>query len=691
MTSRNKIKFEGPVQGGDVTNIERLVGGRLSVGPVHFTGYGTGTEHAIAAGGGIGWMFTPEVDGVIGPSSLMLGEGGDSGTLTFKLHEVGSAIEPNGELNGSVTNALPVMTSNSAPSPNVVSVVDHNGDAVAGVANGYKAFDHSTATNLALYHRHALDASAAVDKGGGLVGLPFTTYAGHLMIGSTVTIAGTINYNGQHVVHANTTANELVITETYVAEANLLGGYCSYGPSSSYPLYITLDLGSGNNLTPNRLFVTERYTSYYLIDFTLVGSNLDNPDPTDDGDWATLVSASGVSAPTIEYQTTYYDFTNALQYRHFRLKVTNVKDLTGYAYICQLGLIAAESKPAPGTVIKTYDSPETITEDGWNDIPLPDEILQRGKTYFLTCNLSAGGSMSAIKNRNQPGPGNSLDDNVYCVEIDASGNVTQALVDGLPAEFVFIMGSSANGATALLRYGRYTGKAFPGLNDIPEEGITYDVSDLTADEEHWAYIYNSGASLALDVNTTMPTLDTDGNLVKNEVGETDRRLVGWIAPDQVDEEDCGVENRMCNRRLRNLFNRIEKPLGKPCPYSSNTTHLATVDGNWHDMGNSSGDLSFVALILPHDRIQIQLSIMSTINAAALLNFTVKDDLPYDARQSAYAYANYGQITALFDYLGSLLELVTFSPIYNQPSGSTKTFFLYYSNPLGMLFGGSVEV
>jgi hypothetical protein len=60
-----------------------------------------------------------------------------------------------------------------------------------------------------------LDAAAAVDKGGGQVGLPITGHA--FVAGQIVVIAGTVNYNGARAIDSQT-ANEIVITATYVAE-----------------------------------------------------------------------------------------------------------------------------------------------------------------------------------------------------------------------------------------------------------------------------------------------------------------------------------------------------------------------------------------------------------------------------------------------------------------------------------------
>lgn len=65
-------------------------------------------------------------------------------------------------------------------------------------------------------HAVTVDAAAAVDKTGGKVGIPVT---GHkLPAGVQVTLAGTVNYNGAHTVDVDTTANEIVIVATYIAE-----------------------------------------------------------------------------------------------------------------------------------------------------------------------------------------------------------------------------------------------------------------------------------------------------------------------------------------------------------------------------------------------------------------------------------------------------------------------------------------
>ena len=59
-------------------------------------------------------------------------------------------------------------------------------------------------------------SGAAVDKGGGKVGFPVVAH--DFVADESVVITGTTNYDGKHTVDADTTANEVVITDTFVNE-----------------------------------------------------------------------------------------------------------------------------------------------------------------------------------------------------------------------------------------------------------------------------------------------------------------------------------------------------------------------------------------------------------------------------------------------------------------------------------------
>ena len=66
-----------------------------------------------------------------------------------------------------------------------------------------------------------IDNAAAVDKGGGLVGIPIT---GHdFVVDDNTTLAGTVNYDATYTIISQT-ANEIVITATFVAETFVGGG-----------------------------------------------------------------------------------------------------------------------------------------------------------------------------------------------------------------------------------------------------------------------------------------------------------------------------------------------------------------------------------------------------------------------------------------------------------------------------------
>ena len=76
--------------------------------------------------------------------------------------------------------------------------------------------DPVPAMQLPVIPRAALDAAAVVDEGAGKVGLPATAHG--LTIGSRVTVAGTVNYNGVYTLDPATTLDVLVIVAAYVAE-----------------------------------------------------------------------------------------------------------------------------------------------------------------------------------------------------------------------------------------------------------------------------------------------------------------------------------------------------------------------------------------------------------------------------------------------------------------------------------------
>lgn len=93
-----------------------------------------------------------------------------------------------------------------------------------------------------------LNAAAAVDKGGGLVGLPSTAHG--YPTGKSVTVNGTTNYDGIHTVDATSSANEIVITATFVTET-----------------FATTDTVSPNEEFNVRNFQFSGFTNDFRVDF----------------------------------------------------------------------------------------------------------------------------------------------------------------------------------------------------------------------------------------------------------------------------------------------------------------------------------------------------------------------------------------------------------------------------------------
>lgn len=83
----------------------------------------------------------------------------------------------------------------------------------------YTVLASSTANQVditATFQGGLIDNAAAVDVGGGVVGIPIT---GHpYATGETITIANTVNYDGSYPVLASSTANQVNITVAYNAE-----------------------------------------------------------------------------------------------------------------------------------------------------------------------------------------------------------------------------------------------------------------------------------------------------------------------------------------------------------------------------------------------------------------------------------------------------------------------------------------
>jgi hypothetical protein len=84
---------------------------------------------------------------------------------------------------------------------------------------GEESYINDATVVLSLYEETVVRINAsgpAVNKGGGKVGIPVTAHT--FIVGGFVRIIGTYNYDGEYLVDATSSANELVITATYAAE-----------------------------------------------------------------------------------------------------------------------------------------------------------------------------------------------------------------------------------------------------------------------------------------------------------------------------------------------------------------------------------------------------------------------------------------------------------------------------------------
>ena len=113
------------------------------------------------------------------------------------------------------------------------------------------SFDGNTAGNLV----ETIDNAAAVDKGGGEVGIPITGHG--LTVGALVDIAGTTNYNQTGIAINSATANEIVITDTYNAET--FGGSETVTETDTfdYESTIIFDKVQETTLQPHFHFINE--------------------------------------------------------------------------------------------------------------------------------------------------------------------------------------------------------------------------------------------------------------------------------------------------------------------------------------------------------------------------------------------------------------------------------------------------
>ena len=120
----------------------------------------------------------------------------------------------------------------------------------------------------------SLDADVAVDKGGGLVGIPIT---GHdFVAGEYVKIQDSINYDVESLIDSKT-ADEVVITATYVAETFLGTEEIFHGVSGGTNItgtYVTPTNGNWNFIIPAAADLRDGESYTVFVTLTDGGSTL---------------------------------------------------------------------------------------------------------------------------------------------------------------------------------------------------------------------------------------------------------------------------------------------------------------------------------------------------------------------------------------------------------------------------------
>jgi hypothetical protein len=105
-----------------------------------------------------------------------------------------------------------------------------------------------------------IDNAAAVDKGGGKVGIPVTTHG--YSTGEGVKIIDTTNYDGYYIVDSTSTANEVVIVATYVAETFAGTEYIHEAPGPDINVLTDLtEIAAGNGYTAGGAAVARNTTT----------------------------------------------------------------------------------------------------------------------------------------------------------------------------------------------------------------------------------------------------------------------------------------------------------------------------------------------------------------------------------------------------------------------------------------------
>lgn len=349
-------------------------------------------------------------------------------------------------------------------------------------------------------------------------------------------------------------------------------------PSGVAPVYYTLDVGDGNSLILNAgEFNTRTGNNRSITEFTLWGSNLASPDPTNDANYTQIGGTITLEACNANYSSRW-SVQNTTGYRHYRWKITACASTN---LTISMRLYSPATIDVPGTQLAdlgAIDSGEAGTLR-WVRGTFTEQLLAAHTKYWIVGTGSSGASYTVGYNRNRAvaktEPMDTIDSLIY-----DNGHWRHTYIDSITFRGYFNVSLNSNtNHVPKLMCGQYGGNRIPLYissawvdKTIGASGLSLDLEGLTAGALYWIYCYdNSG--LALEASTTVPTLQ-DGIRVKT--GDTSYRLLGAIVPHEYISGHVGPMDQRDARLIWNQYNRATKSLGKTCPYYAITYDLLDV-------------------------------------------------------------------------------------------------------------------
>jgi hypothetical protein len=422
-------------------------------------------------------------------------------------------------------------------------------------------------------------------------------------------------------------------------------------PTGIAPMYLCLDLGSGNSIRLNKF----RLGSYnnasadvraFWKAFTVWGSNVASPTKNTDGDWTQLTGDAAWTAevdPGPGFENEYY-LNNAMAYRWIRFTITDRTGVSAYCAMGSIKLYGAQLAWSPGTQI--YDI-TTLGSGAAADVWLRKALaaaqqLQRGTEYCLTFFGTAAKDFSLSLRRWNTSAGSMFPDGCSTKTTSDTGTTwTQAEQNSKPALLNIILNSTTNHCPKL-HYGRTRGQYdyIPGIGivTIPQAGISLNCEALTATSltvaPSLATIYNvdlavSGGNPVLTSYTTATT--TSEGI---EQGTASQRFLGRMC----------VVNRISTYQgpidvsdVRALALRgVRQKFGKLCPYSSDTSFYPTKI--WQRWGLTN-DYQIFALFFEDETVELRGSMWSIVPSGAYVSTATGIDGCLPSPMSARDYGN----------------------------------------------------